>query len=83
MRPDFRGDVAASSDRNADDDEIGAGDRGGVAFDDLIGKSEFGNAPPRGGGACGRDDLANCPWARAARAIDEPIKPTPIRARRL
>ena len=61
LRTDFRGDVAASPDWNADNDEIGAGDRGGVAFDDLIGKPEFGNAPPRGGRACGRDDLANCP----------------------
>ena len=59
MRPDFRGDLAASPDWNADDDEIGAGDRGGVAFDNLIGKPKFGDAPPRGGGPRRRDDLAH------------------------
>ncbi len=61
---DLLGDLAAGADRSADDDEIGAGDRGGVGLDHLIGKAEFGDAPPRRGGARARHDLAH----RALRA---------------
>ena len=59
MRADLRGDRAAGADRNADDDEIGAGDRRGVGLDDLIGKAKLGDAPPRRRRARGRDDLAH------------------------
>ena len=59
MRPDLGGDFAAGADRNADDDEIGAGDRGRVAFHDLIGKAKLGDAPARGGGTGSRHDLAH------------------------
>ena len=47
MRSDLRGDVAAGADRNADDDEVGAGDRCGVGLDDLVGEAKLGDAPPR------------------------------------
>ena len=84
MRPDLRGDLAAGADRNADDDEIGAGGRGGVGLDHLIGKAQFGDAPPRRGGAARVATISRtAPCARAARAIEEPIRPTPISARRL
>ena len=47
MRADLPGDGAAGADRHADDDEIGALDRGGIALDDLIGKAELGHAARR------------------------------------
>ena len=69
MRRDLLGDVAARADRSADDDEIGAGDRGGVGFDHLVGEPEFGDAPARRGGARGRHDFAHGAL-RARRARD-------------
>ena len=49
VRADFSGHGAAGADRDADNDEIGALDRGGIGLDDLIGEAELGNAPPRRG----------------------------------
>ena len=59
MRADFLGDRAAGADRNADDDEIGALDRGGVGLDHLIGEAELGHALARCGRARGRHDRAH------------------------
>ena len=58
MRADLLGDGAAGADRNADDDEIGAFDRGGVGLDHLIGEPEFGHALARLRRARGGDDRA-------------------------
>ena len=52
-------DRAAGADRNADDDEIGAGDRGGVGLDHLVGQAELGDAPARRRRTRARDDLAH------------------------
>ncbi len=59
MRADFLGDVAAGADRNADDDEIGAFDRGGVALDHLIDHAQFGHALAGLRRARGGDDRAH------------------------
>ena len=59
MRADLGGDRTADSDRNADDDQIGAGDRGGIALDHLVGKSELGDAPSRFRRTCRRHDLTH------------------------
>jgi hypothetical protein len=83
MRPDLLGDPAAGADRNADDDEIGALDRGGVGLHHLIGEAELGHALARLRRARGRDDRARQFCSLAARAIEEPISPTPISASRL
>ena len=56
MRADLLGDRPASADRNADDDEIGAFDRGGIAFHHLIGEAELGHALARGGRTRRRHD---------------------------
>ena len=81
---DLRRHRAAGADRNADDDEIGAFDRGGIALDHLIGQPELGHAPARlrPSARWPRSSRA-APCARAARAIEEPISPTPISASRL
>ena len=42
-------DRAAGADRNADDDEIGAFDRGGIGFHHLIGQPELGHPLARSG----------------------------------
>ena len=47
MRADFPGDRTAGADRNADDDEVGALDRGSIGFLHLIGKAELGDALAR------------------------------------
>ena len=65
---DLLGDLAAGADRNADDDEIGAGDRGGVGFDHLVGDAEFGDAPARRGGARASPRSRAPRLARARRA---------------
>ncbi len=69
MRTDLRRDRAAGADRHAEDDEIGAFDRGCVGLDHLIGKPELGDAPARGGGAGSGDDRAHGAL-RARRARD-------------
>ena len=61
--------VAAGADRNADDDEIGAFDRGGVGLDHLIGDAELGDALARLRRARGGDDRAHRAL-RARRARD-------------
>ena len=76
-------DRAAGADRHADDDEVGAFDRRGVGLDHLIGDAELGHAlarlPPS---ARSRRSSAPRP-ARARRArSSQPIRPTPISARR-
>ena len=63
------GDRAAGADRDAEDDEIGAGDRGGVGFDHAVGDAEFDDARAGRGGARGRDDFAHRAL-RARRARD-------------
>ena len=69
MRADLLGDRAAGADRNADDDEVGAFDGGGVGFDHLVGEAELGDAPARLRRARGRDDRARRAL-RARRARD-------------
>ena len=59
MRSDLLGDRAAGADRNADDDQIGALDCGGVGFHHLIGEPEFGHTPARRGRTRGGDDRAD------------------------
>ena len=59
MRADLLGDRAAGADRNADDDEVGAFDRGGIALDHLVGDAELGHAPARFRRARGGDDRAD------------------------
>ena len=69
MRADLLGDRAAGADRDADDDEIGAFDRGGVGLDHLIGDAELGDALARLRRARGGDDRAHRAL-RARRARD-------------
>ena len=76
-------DRAAGADRDADDDEVGAVDRGGVALDHLIGDAELGHALARRGERAVATIERTAPCARAARAIEQPIRPKPISARRL
>ena len=59
MRSDFTGGGAALADRNADDDEIGAFDRGRIGVDDLIRDAEFHDAPARLRRTRGRHDAAD------------------------
>jgi len=49
MRADLLGHRATGADRNADDHQIGARDRGGIGFHHLIGKPELGHALARSG----------------------------------
>ncbi len=67
MRSDFLRDRTASANGNADNDEIGAFDGGGIAFDHLVGKAELGNAPARFRRARRRDNRTRCAL-RARRA---------------
>ena len=68
MRRDFLGHRAAGADRNAEDDEIGAFDRGGIALDHLIGQPQLGHAPARLRRARGGDDRARRALRVAPRA---------------
>ena len=68
MRADLLCDRAACADRDADDDQVGAFDRSGVAFHHLVGKAELGDAPARLRRACGRDDRARRALRVAPRA---------------
>ena len=83
MRADLLGDLAAGADRNADDDEVGAFDRCGVGLDHLVDDAELGHALARRGERAVATIARTAPCARAARAIEPPIRPTPISARRL
>ena len=47
MRPDFLGNGAAGADRNAKDDEVGAGGRCGVGLDDPVREAKLDDASPR------------------------------------
>ena len=58
MRTDLGRHRAARADRDADNDEIRAGDGRGIILDHLIGEPEFGDAPPRRRGARGSHDFA-------------------------
>ena len=73
----------ARADRHGSDDEIGAG--GGIGGARRVAVAEL--EPLRGfhgfGAAALHDDLVGKPNCRAPRAIDEPISPMPINARRL
>src|SRR5262245_6318767 len=44
MRTNLLRDRSTSADRNTDNDQVGAFDRSGVVFDNLIGKAKLGNA---------------------------------------
>ena len=59
MRADLLGHRAAGADRNADDDQIGAFDRGGIGLHHLIGEAELGDAPARLRRTRGGDDRAH------------------------
>ena len=59
MRADLLGDVAAGADRDADDDQIGAFNRGGVGLDHLIGEAKLGDALSRLRRARRGDDRAD------------------------
>ena len=59
MRADLGCHSAAGADRNADDDQIGARDRGGIALHHLIGQPEFGDAAARLWRARGGHDRAS------------------------
>ena len=83
MRPDLRCDRAAGAHRDAENDEIGAFHGRGIGFDHVIGEAELGDAAARGGERAVATIDRAAPCARAARAIDEPIKPIPMSARRL
>ena len=80
MRADLLGDRAANADRNADDDEIGAVDGLGVGLRHRVGEAELDDALSRLRRMRGCHDRAHGALARAARAIDEPISPTPMMA---
>ena len=56
MGPDLLRDGAAGADRNADNNEIGAFDRGGVGLHHLVGNAKLGNAPARLRRARGRNN---------------------------
>ena len=47
MRSDLLGNGAAGADRNAKDDEVGAGGRGGVALDNPVREAKLDDASPR------------------------------------
>ena len=47
MRSDLLGNGAAGADRNAKDDEVGAGGRCGVGLDDPVREAELDDASPR------------------------------------
>jgi hypothetical protein len=54
MRSYFLCDIATGADGNGNDNQIGTFHRGGIAFDNLVGKAEFGDTlaglrGPRGG----------------------------------
>ena len=82
MRADFPRDRAAGAYRDTENNEISAFHGRDIGFNHLIGKAQLGNAAARGETTVATIDFA-APCARAARAIDEPIKPIPMRARRL
>ena len=78
LRTDFLRDRAANADRHADDDEISAFDRFGIGLHHLIGDAELDDARPRLGRPRGcRRSIRTAPCARAARMMDEPIRPRP------
>jgi len=82
VRPDFLGDLTACADRNADDDEVGARDRFRIG---LTTSSAIPSSTTRLRVAADRAVATierTAPRSRAARAIDEPIRPTPMSARR-
>ena len=69
VRADLFCHCAAGADRNADDHQIGAGDRGGVGVHHLVGEPQFADALPRRLGARRRNDFAH-DAERARRARD-------------
>jgi hypothetical protein len=59
VRTDLGGDRSACSDRYADNDEIGANDRGRVIFNHLVGEPELRYAPTCRSRVGGGHDLAH------------------------
>ena len=81
---DLLRDRAAGADRDADDDEVGAVDRRGVGRRPPGRRCRARRTRRRVAAERAVATIARTtPCARAARAIDEPIRPTPISARRL
>ncbi len=75
MGSDFARHLAGGADRDADDDEIGAFDRRGVALHHLIGDAELRHALAGFGGAGGGDDRTHralSPRGTRDRAADQP-----------
>ena len=83
VRTDLPCDRAACADGDADDDEIGALSRRGIGLYDLIGKTEFGDAPARLWGPCRGYDRAYRALRTCCARDRGADNPTPIRARRL
>ena len=79
MASDFFRDRAAGADGDAEDHEIGILDRLRIALDHGIDDAELPDPRPDFERAVVTISLAS-PCARAARAIDVPISPKPIRA---
>jgi hypothetical protein len=67
MRADLFGNRTAGANGNADNDEIGAFDGGGIAFDNLVSEAKFGNPSARFRRAR-RRDYRTCCALRAGRA---------------
>ena len=82
VRADLGGDRAAGADRNADDDEVGVLHGFGVGLDDPVDEAELDHARTRFAERAVATISRTKPCARAARAIEPPIRPTPISARR-
>ena len=81
MRRDLLGHSAANPDGHADDDEIGPFDRLAVGLDDLVGNAQLGDTLARLRRTRRMVTIVRtAPCARAARAIEEPIKPGPMMA---
>ena len=75
-------DRPAGADRNADDDEVGVLRGLGVGLDHLIRDAELDHAAARRSRRAVATISRTTPYSRAARAIEPPIRPTPISARR-
>ena len=69
VRADLFRHRAAGADRNADDHQIGAGDRGRAGVHDFVGETQFADALPRRLGSRRRNDFAH-DAERARRARD-------------
>ena len=74
VRADLLRHRAAGADRNADDHQVGAGNRGGVGVHHFVGQTQFADALPRRLGARRRNDFAHdaeCAGRARDRAADQ------------